>query len=147
MEKQLVNHFPLFLRKFDKSSAADLSNHSKFLFAPPLSFAAEISATWHSCREGVTGVRSGRAAGKGNGVFVQGEDKREGAYRRKIRMIESNAKCRYLKKLTRKGALRQVFICLRPPPFLQVRNRLLYTPAEYGLQNNSTALPSPSVLP
>jgi hypothetical protein len=28
---------------------------------------------------------------------------------RKIRLIESNAKCRYLKKLTCKGTLRQVF--------------------------------------
>ncbi len=37
---------------------------------------------------------------------------------RKIRLIESNGKCRYLKKLTCKGTLRQVFICLRPPPLL-----------------------------
>ncbi len=37
--------------------------------------------------------------------------------RRKIILIESNAKC-YLKKLTCKGALRQVFICLRHPPLL-----------------------------
>jgi hypothetical protein len=37
--------------------------------------------------------------------------------RRKIRLIESNAKC-YLKKLTCKGTLRQVFICLRPPPLV-----------------------------
>jgi hypothetical protein len=36
--------------------------------------------------------------------------------RRKIRLIESNAKCPYLKKLTCKGILRQVFICLRPTP-------------------------------
>jgi len=45
--------------------------------------------------------------------------------RRKIRLVESNAKCRYLKKLTCKGTLQQVFICvkllqvficLRPPP-------------------------------
>jgi hypothetical protein len=35
--------------------------------------------------------------------------------RRKIRLIESNAKCRYLKKLTCTGTLRQVVICLRPP--------------------------------
>jgi hypothetical protein len=32
---------------------------------------------------------------------------------RKIRLIEGNEKCRHLKKLTCKGALRQVFICLR----------------------------------
>ncbi len=36
--------------------------------------------------------------------------------RRKIRLIEGNAKRRYLKKLTFIGTLRQVFICLRPPP-------------------------------
>jgi hypothetical protein len=33
-------------------------------------------------------------------------------------LIESNAKCRYLKKLTCKGTWRQVFICLRPHPLL-----------------------------
>ncbi len=38
--------------------------------------------------------------------------------RRQIRLIESNAKCCYLKKFTCKGTLRQVFICLRPPPLL-----------------------------
>ncbi len=38
--------------------------------------------------------------------------------RREIRLIESNAKCRYLKKITCKGTLRQVFIRLRPPPLL-----------------------------
>ncbi len=32
----------------------------------------------------------------------------------KIRLIEGYAKCRHLKKLTFKGTLRQVFICLRP---------------------------------
>ncbi len=36
--------------------------------------------------------------------------KRERKYRRKIRLIEVNAKCRHLKKLTCKGTLRQVFI-------------------------------------
>ncbi len=40
------------------------------------------------------------------------------APRRKIRMTESNAKCRHLKKLTCKGSLRKLFICLRPPPLL-----------------------------
>ncbi len=34
--------------------------------------------------------------------------------RRKIRLIEDKAKCRHVKKLTWKGTLRQVFICLRP---------------------------------
>jgi hypothetical protein len=43
----------------------------------------------------------------------------EGESRSKIRLIESNAKCRYLKKLTCKGTLRQVFICRR--------SRILYT--------------------
>jgi hypothetical protein len=38
--------------------------------------------------------------------------------RRKIRLKESNAKCRHLKKLTCKGSLKQVFICLRPPLLL-----------------------------
>ncbi len=33
----------------------------------------------------------------------------------KIRLTESNAKYCYLKKLTCKGTLLQVFICLRPP--------------------------------
>jgi hypothetical protein len=37
---------------------------------------------------------------------------------RKIRLIESNAKFRYLKKFTCKGTVRQVFICLRPPLLL-----------------------------
>ncbi len=34
--------------------------------------------------------------------------------RRKSKLIEGNAKCRHPKKLTCKGTLRQVFICLRP---------------------------------
>jgi hypothetical protein len=33
--------------------------------------------------------------------------------RRKIRLIEGNAKCRHPEKLTSKGTLRQVLICLR----------------------------------
>ncbi len=40
----------------------------------------------------------------------------KGVGRRKIRLIEGNAKCRHLKKFTCKGTLRQVFICLRSPP-------------------------------
>jgi hypothetical protein len=35
--------------------------------------------------------------------------------RRKIRLIECNAKCRYLKKLTCKGTLRQVFYLSEAP--------------------------------
>jgi len=41
--------------------------------------------------------------------------------RRKIRLIEGNAKCRHLRKLTCKGTLRQVFICPKaqnPIPYL-----------------------------
>jgi len=41
--------------------------------------------------------------------------------RGKIRLIDGNAKCSHIKKLTCKGTLRQVFICLRPrstyPPY------------------------------
>jgi hypothetical protein len=33
-----------------------------------------------------------------------------------IEYIDTKAKCRHLKRLTCKGTLRQVFICLRPPP-------------------------------
>jgi hypothetical protein len=50
-----------------------------------------------------------------------------GRERRKIRLIEGNAKCRHLKKLTCKGTLRQVFISLRPrthiPPPLHTQKR------------------------
>ncbi len=38
--------------------------------------------------------------------------------RRKIRLIENNAKSRHLKKLTCKWTSRQVFICLMPPPLI-----------------------------
>ncbi len=34
--------------------------------------------------------------------------------RKKIRLIEGNAKCRHLNKFSCKGTFRQVFICLRP---------------------------------
>jgi hypothetical protein len=47
------------------------------------------------------------------GADAQNEDG-ERSKRRKIRLIESNATCRYLKIWT----LRQVFICLRSPPLL-----------------------------
>jgi hypothetical protein len=35
-----------------------------------------------------------------------------------INCTYTKAKCRHLKKLTRKWTLRQVFTCLRPPPLL-----------------------------
>ncbi len=48
----------------------------------------------------------------------------------KIRLIAGYEKCRHLKKLTRNGTLRQVFICLRPrthpPP-----HHTLYTCIHY----------------
>ncbi len=37
-----------------------------------------------------------------------------GRQRRKVRLIEGNAKCRHLKKMTCRGTLRQVFICMMP---------------------------------
>jgi hypothetical protein len=40
----------------------------------------------------------------------------ESIQRRKIRLIESNAKCRYLKKWTCKETLRQVFLSVWGPP-------------------------------
>jgi hypothetical protein len=53
------------------------------------------------------------------GVGVDGG----GIMRRKIILIKSNTKCRYLKKLTRRGTLRQVFYLseapsppMNPPP-------------------------------
>ncbi len=41
--------------------------------------------------------------------------KQFGNYRRKIRLVEGNATCHHVCKLTCKGTLRPVFICLRPP--------------------------------
>jgi hypothetical protein len=41
-----------------------------------------------------------------------------GRAHRKIRLIESNAKCCYLKKFTCKGTLRQVFYLSETPPLL-----------------------------
>ncbi len=38
--------------------------------------------------------------------------------RRKIRLIECNAKCRYLKNWPVKGLCCRCFVCLRPPPLL-----------------------------
>jgi hypothetical protein len=42
--------------------------------------------------------------------FVKSSDN---GYRRKLTLLEDNAKYRHLKILTCKGTLRQVFICLR----------------------------------
>jgi hypothetical protein len=55
--------------------------------------------------------------------------------RRKIRLIESNVKCRYLKKLTCEGTLRQVFYLsqapkpsMNPPPLTHcIRDSIQYT--------------------
>jgi hypothetical protein len=56
--------------------------------------------------------------------------------RRKIRLIESNAKCRYLKKLTCKVTLRQVFYLSEAPnppmtPYHPPPHYTLYTCAQY----------------
>jgi hypothetical protein len=62
------------------------------------------------------------------------------------------SKCRYLKKLTCKGTLRQMFICLRPPPLLgfclgwstnfvgSKSDTKCKTPAEYGLQQGGVQI-------
>jgi hypothetical protein len=39
---------------------------------------------------------------------------KKGGRRRKVRLIEGNAKCRHLKTITCKGTLRQEYICLSP---------------------------------
>jgi hypothetical protein len=49
--------------------------------------------------------------------------------RRNIRLIEGKTKCRHLNKLTLKGTLRHVFICLRPKP--QIPPYTLYTCIQY----------------
>jgi hypothetical protein len=49
--------------------------------------------------------------------------------RKKIRLIEGNAKCLHIKKLTSNGTLRQVFICLRPRPHIPPYT--LYTCIQY----------------
>ncbi len=47
---------------------------------------------------------------------------------RKIRLLEGNAKYRHLKKVTCKGTLRQVFICLKPRiPYPPLHNVYVYT--------------------
>ncbi len=52
----------------------------------------------------------------------------DSAPRRKIRLIEGNAICRHLKKLTCKGALRQMFISLRPKtPYPPLHTVYVYT--------------------
>ncbi len=59
--------------------------------------------------------------------------------RSKIRLIKGNAKCCHLKKLSCKGTLRQVFICLRlfqqnpiPPPPYTLYTYLQYTYSHGG---------------
>ncbi len=66
--------------------------------------------------EGGRGKR-GRVEMKKGGCGEGGigiRNREEGIGRRKIRLIEGNAKCRRLKELTSKGTLRQGFICLKP---------------------------------
>jgi hypothetical protein len=46
---------------------------------------------------------------------------------KKIRLKKGNKKCRQLKKLTYKGTLRQVFICLRPRTTYPLHNVNVYT--------------------
>jgi hypothetical protein len=58
-------------------------------------------------------------------------DEAKGSARRKIRLIEGNAKCRHLKKFMCKGTLRQVFICLRPRT---PSSAYLHTVYVYGIQ-------------
>ncbi len=57
----------------------------------------------------------------------------EMVHHRKIRLLEGNAKCRYLKKLTCKGASRQVFtvFVLGPEPQTPPPPYILYTCIQY----------------
>jgi hypothetical protein len=48
-----------------------------------------------------------------------------------MNFIDTKAKCRHLNKITCKGTLRQVFICLIPPPPLP--RYTLYTVRQYVL--------------
>jgi hypothetical protein len=48
-----------------------------------------------------------------------------------MRLIEDNVKCYHLKKLTCKGTLRQVFICLRPSTPYPLLPYTLYTCIQY----------------
>jgi hypothetical protein len=52
------------------------------------------------------------------------------SHRRKLRLIEGNAKCHHLKTLTCKGTSRKVFICLRPINLLPLPYTL-YTCIQY----------------
>jgi hypothetical protein len=52
--------------------------------------------------------------------------------RRKIKLVEDNAKCRHLKKLICKGTLRQVFNCLRPRTPYPPLHTLKYTCIQYS---------------
>ncbi len=55
------------------------------------------------------------------------------------KLIESNAKCKHLKKLTCKGTLQQVFICLRPrtpyPPSISVYTIVYLLTGKWGELN------------
>ncbi len=53
-------------------------------------------------------------------------------WRRKIRLIEGNAKSCHLKKFTSTGILRQVFICLRPITPYPSPSDTLYTFIQYN---------------
>ncbi len=50
-----------------------------------------------------------------------------GSARELINHIDTKSKCRHVKKFTCKGTLRQMFICLRPPPLLWPHTPLLHT--------------------
>ncbi len=68
------------------------------------------------------------------------------ADRRKIKLIESNVKCRYLKRFTCKGTWRQVFICLSPSPLLGFCSEPVQIQSVKLLQNmvsNRTQQPHP----
>jgi hypothetical protein len=60
-----------------------------------------------------------------------------GFYRRKIGIIEGNAKCRRLNKLTCKGTLRQVFVC--PRPRTPYPDGSTYSHREGGVENSSSS--------
>jgi hypothetical protein len=62
-------------------------------------------------------TKAGRGGGEGEGL-VHGLNNL---------YIDTKAKCHHLKILSCKGTLRQVFICLRPPPHLWPHTPTLYT--------------------
>jgi hypothetical protein len=71
---------------------------------------------WKPGKEGYEGYMGDSDNHRLNNYMYARDDQRDHVEAfdcRKIRLIEGNEKCRHLKKLTCKGALRQVFICLR----------------------------------